>query len=82
MNPPQIEQNETELSYLLRVVSMDELAIEVRQKAADRAVKILRGTDRNYNAASIWRFAKLVQPGAKFAPMKPPPGYVVAVSGV
>lgn len=76
MKAPQIEPSETELSYLLRVVATDALDIEVRQKAADKAVKILRKHDRNYDAAAIWRFARIVQPGSKFAPMKPPAGYI------
>lgn len=76
MKLPQIEANETELGYLLRIIADDGLGLSIRQRAAAKAVKIMRKTARNYDAAAIWRFAKLVQPGARFAPSRPPAGYV------
>jgi hypothetical protein len=73
---PAIEPHEGELSYLLRLVAADSLAIEVRQKAANKAVKILRKNERNYPAENVWKLAKIVQPGSRYAPGRRPAGYV------
>lgn len=76
MKLPAIDPHEGELTYLLRIVATDGLDIALRQRAADRAVKILRKSERNYDGASVWRLAKLMQPGSKWAPGRPPSGYV------
>ncbi|MDP2821375.1 MAG: hypothetical protein Q8O52_01665 [Sulfuritalea sp.] len=76
MKLPVIEPHETQLAYLLRIVATDDLDIAVRQRAANRAVKILRSRERNYDASSVWRLAKIVQPGGRFAPCRPPLGYI------
>ena len=73
---PPIEPHENQFAYLLRIVADDGLEITVRQRAANKAVKILRSRERNYSTESVWRLAKAVQPGAKYAPCRPPNGYI------